>query len=199
MISQRIEIAKRWWKFNRKYFGKPPPWDTNISPPELVEVIEGPEKLPTGKALDLGCGTGTNVIYMAAHGWQATGVDFIPRAIGQARRKAWQQGHQATFYTASVTHMPKLQTPFDLLLDMGCMHGLDSWQRQSYAQEVIRLSRPGTIYLLYVHARSARRRFGIAREEVESLFTPAFTIEKHLESTDTSSGGASAWYTLRRM
>ncbi len=36
------------------------PWDSGVPPPELVSVVEGPGALPPGRALDLGCGTGTN-------------------------------------------------------------------------------------------------------------------------------------------
>src|SRR5437868_10639165 len=64
------------------------PWDSGIPPPELIEVIEGARHLPTGRALDLGCGTGTTTIYMATNGWQAIGVDFVPAAIRAARAKA---------------------------------------------------------------------------------------------------------------
>jgi methylase of polypeptide subunit release factors len=64
------------------------PWDSGVPPPELVAVVEGKDSLAPGKALDLGCGTGTNCIYMARHGWEATGVDFVPRAISAATRKA---------------------------------------------------------------------------------------------------------------
>src|SRR5438132_11612963 len=53
------------------------PWDSGVPPPELVEVVEGPQALEPGRALDLGCGTGTNCIYLAEHGWDATGVDFV--------------------------------------------------------------------------------------------------------------------------
>ncbi|HZD55845.1 MAG TPA: class I SAM-dependent methyltransferase, partial [Anaerolineales bacterium] len=63
--------------FNLWYY-REPPWDTGISPPELLAFIESH---PAGQALDLGCGTGTNVITLARNGWQVTGVDFAPRAI----------------------------------------------------------------------------------------------------------------------
>ena len=69
------------WKFEWRYWRGTTPWDTNITPPEVKEFIAA---APPGKALDLGCGTGTNAITLAQHGWQATGVDFAPKAIRTA-------------------------------------------------------------------------------------------------------------------
>src|SRR5947208_372149 len=63
------------------------PWDSGIPPPELKELIEGPQARTPGKALDLGCGTGTNTMYMAQHGWDVTGIDFVSTAIAAARKK----------------------------------------------------------------------------------------------------------------
>jgi SAM-dependent methyltransferase len=70
-----------------------PPWDTP-PPAELREAVEGPDALAPGHALDVGCGTGANVIYLATHGWQATGVDFyrwpfaglVPRHVAYRAR-----------------------------------------------------------------------------------------------------------------
>jgi len=74
--------------YNLMYRFGTPRWDTSITPPEVVAVIEGDTAIPSGRALDLGCGSGTNVIYLARHGWEAVGVDFSPVAIAQARQKA---------------------------------------------------------------------------------------------------------------
>ena len=102
-----------------------PRWDTNITPPEVVAVIEGAAALPAGRALDLGCGTGTNVIYLAQHGWETIGVDFSPVAIQQARQKA-KDTPGATFVEGDVSQLSHLgiQGPFDFVLDIGCFHGL---------------------------------------------------------------------------
>ena len=67
-------------------------WDRTLPPPGLVELIEGPSRLPPRRALDLGCGTGTETIYLARHGWDATGVDLVPRALAIARRRAARAG-----------------------------------------------------------------------------------------------------------
>src|ERR1041385_3822376 len=77
--------------FQSMYF-RQPPWDTGISPPELFEFIK---THPAGRAIDLGCGTGTNVITLAKSGWRVTGIDFAPRAIKLAKQKAQSMGVQA--------------------------------------------------------------------------------------------------------
>jgi SAM-dependent methyltransferase len=124
------------------------PWDTEVTPPELIELIEGDGAIP-GEALDLGCGTGTNSIYLARHGWEVVGVDFAAVAIRRARRKARRVGVDCRFYRAGVTDLSFLAGPFDLALDIGCLHGVPPEGRERYAAGLARLVRPGGLYMLY--------------------------------------------------
>jgi len=64
------------------------PWDGHPLAISLQELIDGEGALAPGTALDLGCGTGDNSIYLAEHGWQVTGVDFVAKAVHKARAKA---------------------------------------------------------------------------------------------------------------
>jgi SAM-dependent methyltransferase len=64
------------------------PWDKEQIPDPVREVVEGPEAPPPGRALDLGCGTGTQSVYLAQHGWDVIGIDFVSRPLAQARGKA---------------------------------------------------------------------------------------------------------------
>jgi SAM-dependent methyltransferase len=136
-----------------------PPWDTGVSPPELVEVVEGPSALAPGRALDLGCGTGTNAVYLARHGWQATGVDFVPSAIARARQRAHANGLDARFVAGDVTRLDDLGVvgPFDLVLDIGCFHGIPQGLRSAYGAQVARATAPGATLLMFAFGRPARR------------------------------------------
>jgi SAM-dependent methyltransferase len=187
------------WSFDLRYLLGRPPWDTEVTPPEVVELIEG-EGLAPGRALDLGCGTGTNCIYLARHGWEVVGVDFSILAICQARRKARRAGVDCQFYRGGVTDLAFLVDPFDLALDIGCLHSLPSEDWERYAAGVARLVRPGGLYLLYAFAprpdHSTTR--GVAPEEVRSLFAPAFAVEREGRGEDPT-GPRSAWYWLRRL
>ncbi len=83
------------------YF-RQPPWDTGISPPELLEFIQTHSP---GRAIDLGCGTGTNVITLVNAGWDVTGIDFAPRALKIARQKLNQAGIRANLFLRDATKL----------------------------------------------------------------------------------------------
>jgi 2-polyprenyl-3-methyl-5-hydroxy-6-metoxy-1,4-benzoquinol methylase len=133
-------------RFNVSYLQKPV-WDTGVSPQELLNFIAAH---PPGRAMDLGCGTGTNAITLAKSGWKVTGVDFARRAIRIAEKKARQNGVEVDFHLEDVTHLNSVSGTFDLILDMGCFHSLPSRDRPKYIANIDRfLSTKGT-YLLYV-------------------------------------------------
>jgi ubiquinone/menaquinone biosynthesis C-methylase UbiE len=131
--------------FNYWYFGQPP-WDTGVSPPELLDFIQNHKP---GRAIDLGCGTGTNVITLANAGWQVTGVDFAPRAIKLARRKVDKAGVQAELLVRDATKLQGIHGPFDLAFDLGCFHGIPQQGRVEYLEQLQRILAPGGFWLMY--------------------------------------------------
>lgn len=148
-----MDKLRRWLQFNRLYFGKPP-WDSGISPPELMAHIASHSP---GRALDLGCGSGTNAITLAQHGWQATAVDFALKAIAVARRKARQARVQIDFRVGDASRLNGIEGTFDLILDIGCFHGLPVASRRSYAERVSQLLGASGVYLLYAMIRRDQR------------------------------------------
>ena len=93
-------LNRRWWLFEWRYWRDQTPWDTNITPPEIMEFLSSAQP---GRALDLGCGTGTNAITMTRYGWQVTGIDFSMKAIRTARRKAAQAALTIDFQMKDVS------------------------------------------------------------------------------------------------
>lgn len=129
--------------FDLWYFRKPP-WDSGITPPELFEFIE---THPAGRAIDLGCGTGTNVITLAKAGWQVTGVDFASRAIQTARRKVKNASAQAHLFVGDVTRLENIEGRFDLILDIGCFHGIEN--KAGYLRQLEQIITPNGFWLVY--------------------------------------------------
>jgi len=183
------------WKFDWRYWRGNTPWDTNITPPEVMEYING---TPPGRALDLGCGTGTNAITLARHGWQSTGVDFAPRAIRAARRKAKQAGFKIDFHCADVSDLGMLDGPYDYVLDIGCLFTLKDNARIGYARELVRLLRPQGDYMLYAWLPRPWKGgvWGISAEAVESLLNNHFMRTRLVIGEDK--GHPSAWYWYQR-
>lgn len=182
---RRIVFSLYYWLTN-------PPWDTNVTPPELVALVET-QRLTPGRALDLGCGTGTNVIYLAQHDWQVVGVDFVGKAIRTAKRKARAAKVSAEFFQADVTRLDFLSPPFDFALDLGCFHGVPADRRAAYISGLARLVRPGGIFLSYAMKPEAPIR-GLAVEEMLRLFGEEFTNVR----IEHGEGVPSAWYTFVR-
>lgn len=181
--------------FNLQYlFGKPP-WDTGVSPPELLDFLHNH---PPGRALDLGCGTGTNAITMANRGWLVTGLDFSGRAIRIAQRKVHDEGLQVDLRQDDLTHPQDFEEPFDLVLDIGCFHSLADRDRARYAANLRRYVKPGGTFLLYTWLRPA---------EVKSIESPTeaathryFNEDFQIVSVEYGHDRhrTAGWFTMRR-
>jgi len=178
--------------FTFLYWFSRPRWDTNTTPPQLVDLIEI-QKLKTGRALDLGCGTGTNAIYLAKHGWNVIGVDFVDKAIRAAKQKAKATKVNVEFFQGDVTRLDFLNPPFDLILDIGCFHSLPIDRRSAYINGVRQLLTSGGVFLCYAFKPEARRS-GLAPEEMINLFKDGFVNTK----VEHGEGMPSAWYWFNR-
>jgi 2-polyprenyl-3-methyl-5-hydroxy-6-metoxy-1,4-benzoquinol methylase len=183
------------WIFQWRYWRGQTPWDTQVTPPEVMEFIA---QTAPGKALDLGCGTGTNAIILARHGWQVTGIDFASNAIRMARRKAAAAGLKIEFHTADVSDLFMLTGVYDYALDIGCLFTLEEKKRIQYAAELARLVQPGGEYMLYawLPRQWQGRLWGISAEEVESLLQAGF--RKGRIAIGEEKGHPSAWYWFQR-
>jgi ubiquinone/menaquinone biosynthesis C-methylase UbiE len=171
-----------------------PPWDTGISPPELLDFID---HHPAGSAIDLGCGTGTNVVTLAQHGWQVTGVDFAAPAIRAGRRKIARAGVQASLSVGDVTQLSAISGPFDLALDIGCFHGVPS--RSAYLAALSRVLIPGGYWLMYGFFRFDPRPSapGLTSADIELVQASGFQLENRRDGFDRGNR-PSGWFLFQR-
>jgi 2-polyprenyl-3-methyl-5-hydroxy-6-metoxy-1,4-benzoquinol methylase len=97
-------------RWNEKYRGRDTPWDTGQPSTELIQVVRD-EKIAPGRAIELGCGTGTNAIWLAEQGFEITAVDISPLALERAKIRAEAAGVRIQFYLADVLNPPSLGGP----------------------------------------------------------------------------------------
>jgi cyclopropane fatty-acyl-phospholipid synthase-like methyltransferase len=181
------------------------PWDDRLPPPELMELVD---MLVPSKALDLGSGYGRTSIYLAKHGWYVDGVEFVEIAVKEARQRALEASveHLAHFHIADVADLGFLQGPYDLAVDIGCMHTLEMPALADYRDELKRLLRDEAIYLLFAHLRdpadvSDEADRWIEEDALRELFADGFSLEKAVHGVTQVADNPpwpSAWFYFRR-
>jgi ubiquinone/menaquinone biosynthesis C-methylase UbiE len=178
--------------FNLWYFSRPP-WDSGISPPELFDFIS---KHPAGRAIDMGCGTGTNVITLAQNGWQVTGVDFAPRAIRIAKRKAQNANIQTDLRVGDATKLNGVAGPFDLALDMGCFHGIE--KRSDYLTQLNRVLASDGYWLMYGIFKTPQFGHGLVASDIELIQASGFRLLSRKDGVDKRER-PSTWFLFQKM
>jgi cyclopropane fatty-acyl-phospholipid synthase-like methyltransferase len=161
------------------------------------------ETNPAGRSLDLGCGTGTNTIYLAQKGWDATGIDFVPRAIATAKKKAGAAGLSPRLIVGDVTRLTELGigAGYDLLLDLGCFHSIPDAGRDAYVRGASAVASSGATMLLFGFIRRKKSTRlgprGLAPSEVRDRFTDGWELAREVAGQPIA-GYDAAWYTLHR-
>jgi SAM-dependent methyltransferase len=163
------------------------PWDTRITPPEVVDFWTTHPVPPDGLALDLGCGPCTNVAYLAKLGLRVVGFDLTAYALAlglaRLRSDAPELLSRIQLLQADVTRLPIRPRQANYILDIGCLHGLPQDRRYSYAQGVIDNLAPGGYYQLFAFdllpesdRPADKPPRGLGEGEVARLFLPALQI-----------------------
>jgi len=176
------------------------PWDGHAMSPTLQGLVEGDTALTPGAALDIGCGTGDNAIYLAQHGWQVAGVDYVDKPLAAARKKAAAANVTVKFAKADATKLSTqlasagVGTGFGLIVDNGCLHGMSDGDREAYVHEVGAVAAPDARLLIIAFVPGGLFGVpGIAPDEVARRFADGWTM---LSSGVEDVVGDAAWHYL---
>lgn len=200
-------VGSRAYDFMYRYWA---PWDSVGVRSELRRVLDDGQVTPLShpRALDLGCGTGANVVHLASEGFDSWGIDFSPVAVAKARKRATAAGVVCTVVEGDLTadSIPGIEGSFDFLMDFGTLDDLKGRRRKQMAATVDRLSGPGTVFLEWCFyapvdslpgfSFSGPSRFAPSIEpgELEDLFGDGWDIEMMEEVP----AHRYAWFLLRR-
>jgi methyl halide transferase len=165
--------------WEQKYREGDSPWDTGLPSSELIRVV-AEEPIRPCRAIDLGCGTGTNAVWLAQGGFKVTAVDLSPLAIARAKQRAAEAGVSVRLLAADL-HNPldDLGGPFDFFFDRGCYHVVRRVSAGQYVKTLLRISRPGSVGLVLAgNARETHSRGPpvVTEEEIRTELGQAFMI-----------------------
>jgi SAM-dependent methyltransferase len=162
---------------------------------------------PPGSALDAGCGTGKVSVLMAEAGWQVTGVDSVQKAVKAARARAAHADvdGRATFVKGDVTRLDEVLPgrQFDLVADLGCLHGLTAPQQRAFARGATAHTTQGAhLVILAVASRRGIGPSGLDAADITALFGAPWSLAGVTDSTDAGAGPLKGapfrWYHLNR-
>lgn len=97
------------------------PWVHSKPDFNLVDMVESWPIKPC-KTLEIGCGTGTDAIWLAKKGFSVTAVDAIELPIKLAREKAIDENVECNFLVRDFLRDEIPESPFDFIFDRGYFH-----------------------------------------------------------------------------
>ena len=166
--------------WNQRYSESNTPWDTGQPSSELIRVLSAGE-IPVGRAIELGCGTGANSVYLAKQGFDVVGVDISSIAIDAARQRAEREGVQVQFIASDVGNLAWSGEPFDFVFDRGCYHCVRRVNSPGYLRTLATVTKPGSKLLLLTGNSKEPGSPGpptMSEEEIRREFAGMFTIDR---------------------
>jgi hypothetical protein len=112
------------------------PWDIGRPDFNLIDMVTK-RPIPACKAMEIGCGAGSNAVWLAQQNFQVTATDVSELAIQKAGERASGAGGDCTFLVADFLNDKVPGAPFGLVFDRGCFHSFDSdEERKQLAENV---------------------------------------------------------------
>ena len=193
-------MAKDRAEWDSRYEKGDLPWDSNIRSRELARVIVETPLMPC-RAVELGCGTGTNSLFLAEQDFDVTAFDISSVAIQQATLRAEAAGLNVDFVSDDLCALKWNGEPFDFIFDRGCYHCAREESIGGMQTTLAKLSHSGTRYLSLIGNATAKHgnEPAMTEEEIQNEYGILFEIDDlrpiHLEDAGGVEGPL-AWSCL---
>jgi len=133
--------------FQERYKTGNTPWEIHRPDYNLINTVQQVPIAP-GRALDIGCGTGNNTIWLQQQGFHAIGIDRTELAIDRARKKAHEAKVDCTFHVLDFLKADIPAAPFDFAFDRGCFHHFLEYDKlDEFAEKVARVLKDDGLWL----------------------------------------------------
>lgn len=169
------------------------PWNLEAPPRLLVDFIQTGRVAPC-RAIDLGCGAGNYAVWLALQGFDVTGVDWSAAAVSRAQELTRSKNVACRFIVADLLEpTTAFDGGFDFAYDWLVLHHVFPDDRPRYVASVLRLLRPGGLYLSVCFSEEDRAIAGEGKcrqpqlgtllylsseQEIRDLFEPLFDVEE---------------------
>ena len=144
---REVDLQTHWFYARAYLLRRAAAWQEAEPDATILERVGGP-----GLALDIGCGTGRNSLWLARTGWNVTGVDLYPWTIKRATSRSLEAGLDARtrFMTGSALNLAQeVEGPYDLVLDvLGPASDLRRADLARYGQQLRAVTAPTGIVLV---------------------------------------------------
>jgi 2-polyprenyl-3-methyl-5-hydroxy-6-metoxy-1,4-benzoquinol methylase len=155
------------------------PWHAERPDEELIDVIEN-KKIKPDSVLDVGCGAGTDALYLASKGCKVTAIDISHEAIKIARERAGKAGVEIDFIAGNFVDVEFHNESFDFINDRGFFHHIDPRKREKVAVKINDLLKSNGYYYLRCWSdkqeESNRGPHRISKDEIKDAFSKFFKI-----------------------
>jgi len=122
--------------YQERYKTGATPWDIGKPDFNLIQIVTTTPIEPCN-ALDIGCGTGDNAIWLSQQNFLVLGIDTSEIAIEKAREKALKANVKCAFLVIDILTNHIDWAPLGFAFDRGCFHSLNSdKERKRFAENV---------------------------------------------------------------